>query len=216
MGTAERKKRDKIRRREQIVDAAEKVFFSKGFSSATMDEIAEAAELGKGTLYLYFANKEDLYFAVNLRGFEIMNGLFKEAATEAENGLQAVLTIGRAYVRFYREYTDYFNALLYYESQVMEENMNSSVMKDCDQEGHEGLEILMRTLQNGINDGSIRPDIDIPKTAVALWGQTTGIIQLVSSKGSHLEKSHHLDMNDIINYSFEMMTIALKNIKKEF
>lgn len=142
-----------------------------------------------------------------------MNSLFKKAVIEAENGLQRILAIGRAYVRFYNEYTDYFNALLYYESQTMEENMNSDIMEDCDEKGHEGLKILMSALQSGINDKSIRPDIDIPKTAVALWGQTTGIIQLVSSKGSHLEKSHQINMNDIVDYSFEMMTVALKNNK---
>ena len=37
---------------------------------ATMDEIAEAAELSKGTLYLYYSSKEDLYLAVMMRGMD--------------------------------------------------------------------------------------------------------------------------------------------------
>ena len=60
MGIAERKEREKEHRRNTILDAAEEVFFSKGINLATMDEVAERAELSKGTLYLYFKNKEEL------------------------------------------------------------------------------------------------------------------------------------------------------------
>ena len=59
MGIAERKEREKLQRRKDIIDAAEKVFFYRGFESATMDEIAEKVELSKGTLYLYFKSKEE-------------------------------------------------------------------------------------------------------------------------------------------------------------
>ena len=67
MGIAERKEREKQLRREEIVLAAEKIFFSKGFDPSTMDDIAEEAELSKGTLYLYFKNKEELYASLSLR-----------------------------------------------------------------------------------------------------------------------------------------------------
>ena len=50
LGVAERKEREKERRREDIVNAAAKVFFNKGVDHATMDDVAEAAELSKATL----------------------------------------------------------------------------------------------------------------------------------------------------------------------
>ena len=43
MGITERKEREKMRRRNDIIDAAEKIFFAKGLAASTMDEIAEAA-----------------------------------------------------------------------------------------------------------------------------------------------------------------------------
>ena len=60
MGTHERKEREKEHRREEILAAAQAVFFEKGLQNSTMDEIAERAELSKGTLYLYYKSKEDL------------------------------------------------------------------------------------------------------------------------------------------------------------
>jgi len=67
MGIKERKEREKERRKQQITVAAKKVFSDKGFSHATMDDIANEAELSPGTLYLYFKNKEELYASLSVR-----------------------------------------------------------------------------------------------------------------------------------------------------
>jgi AcrR family transcriptional regulator len=45
----------------EILDAARKIFAKKGFADATMDEIAATCGLAKGTLYLYFKSKRDVY-----------------------------------------------------------------------------------------------------------------------------------------------------------
>ena len=67
MGIQERKEREKERRRQQIMVAAKRVFSDKGFNRATMEDIAQEAELSPGTLYLYFKNKEELYASLSLR-----------------------------------------------------------------------------------------------------------------------------------------------------
>lgn len=56
-------KRRPSARPSEIADAALDVFASKGYEAATMDEIAEAARISKGTIYLYFPSKEDLLVA---------------------------------------------------------------------------------------------------------------------------------------------------------
>ena len=53
MGTLERKEREKLARKIEIVNAAERVFFEKGFENSTMDDIAKEAEFTKKTLYSY-------------------------------------------------------------------------------------------------------------------------------------------------------------------
>lgn len=73
MGIHERKEREKEQRKEEILDAAQRIFFEKGLLAATMDEIAEAAELSKGTLYLYYSSKEDIYLAVMMRGMKTLH-----------------------------------------------------------------------------------------------------------------------------------------------
>ena len=67
MGIRERKERERERRRQQIIVAAKRVFSEKGFTRATMEDIAHEAELSPGTLYLYFKNKDELYASLSLR-----------------------------------------------------------------------------------------------------------------------------------------------------
>jgi AcrR family transcriptional regulator len=51
-------------KRRQIVDGARAVFLASGFDAASMNDIARAAGVSKGTLYVYFANKEELFEAI--------------------------------------------------------------------------------------------------------------------------------------------------------
>ncbi len=59
-----RKEREREFRRNEILSAALDIFAAKGFTHTTLDEVAEASEFGKGTLYNYFQNKEELYTAI--------------------------------------------------------------------------------------------------------------------------------------------------------
>ncbi len=96
MGIIERKEREKEQRREEIIGSAEQVFFEKGLQVATMDEIAEQAELGKSTLYLYYKSKEDLYLAVLLRGTEILLHKFEKVAASDDPTIKKIADLGEA------------------------------------------------------------------------------------------------------------------------
>ncbi len=91
----------------EILEAARKVFARKGFNGATVDEIAEAAGLAKGTVYLYFPSKRDIYLAALKQG---LTSLIEEtrrnvaaAATPAEK-LRAFITTR---IRFAEENRDF-------------------------------------------------------------------------------------------------------------
>lgn len=57
-------------KREAILDAAEKMFRDKRYHELTLDAVAKAAKVGKGTIYLYFKDKDDLVFQLALRGHD--------------------------------------------------------------------------------------------------------------------------------------------------
>jgi len=213
MGIAERREREKEQRRNAIVDAAERVFFSKGVNVATMDDVAEEAELSKGTLYLYFNSKEELYLAIHLRGVELLGKFFEEAIEKEVTGIEKIYAIGRAYYQFFVDYPDYFNALIYFEAQSLESINDNTSLAEWTEKAHYTLDLVRQALVIGINDKTIRPDIDPEKTAVILWAQSSGMIQLVSKKGHYLEEKYHFDKTSLIDYAFQLTYQMLRNTR---
>ncbi|MGD2295415.1 MAG: TetR/AcrR family transcriptional regulator [Candidatus Aminicenantes bacterium] len=218
MGIKERRKREKEQRRNDIIDAAEKVFFSKGYDLATMDDVADEAELSKGTLYLYFKNKEDLYMGITQRGLEILQHKFIKAVESHTRGIEQIRAIGDAYCEFAKKHSNYFRSMTYFHSHILENVADASFSESEAQEGIKVLQICAQALSQGIADGSIRPDINPMKVAIILWGQTTGILQLAMGLGKHMagkfEQFHFADVDDIISTSFQLIRFALESEKK--
>ncbi len=80
-------------RRNQILDAAAKIFAEKGFHRATTKEIAQAAGVSEGTIYNYFANKGDLVIGIitRLARFDQLDGEFAQAFQSDPRSLLAAL-----------------------------------------------------------------------------------------------------------------------------
>jgi TetR/AcrR family transcriptional regulator len=209
MGISERKQREKEARQKAIIDAAEAVIFSKGYDQATMDEIAAQAELSKGTLYLYFKSKEQLYMSIVQRGFELQQRLFREALNSGRNGLEKVRAIGEAWLRFYRDYPNYFNATMYYESLQLDTESVDEITALCMVEGHSTHQMLIGAIDEGKADGSIRNRHDSVKIAMVLWATATGLLQLNHYKGKVMQEALNVHPREVTPVFFAMMERAL-------
>ena len=189
MGTAERREREKQQRIEDILDAAEEVFMKKGFGAATMDDIAEAAELSKGTLYLYFKTKELIYLGIDCRGTSILCERFAEAVATETTGREQMRAIGRAYIRFAEEFPLYFQAMAYGE-RLYADNIESicgdPILEACQAKERENMEIMVGTLELGVKDGSVRKDIKPMEASISLWALSNGIIQMYTNRGRQI------------------------------
>jgi len=107
MTRAERREREREQRRNDIIEAAERFFFSKKYDNVSMDDIAEATELNKATLYLYFKNKDSLYATVVLRGARILNNMVMSGVEESRTGVNKLWAIWYAYFDFAKQYPEY-------------------------------------------------------------------------------------------------------------
>ncbi len=115
MAISDRRKREKEHRRQSIIDAAEKLFFQKGYDNVSMNDIANEVELNRATLYLYFENKEAVCFAVILRGIRLLNKIVKDNVRKAVFG-QRINAMGRAYYNFFQIYPQYFQVYTIFQS----------------------------------------------------------------------------------------------------
>jgi AcrR family transcriptional regulator len=202
LGTTERKKREKIRRQESIIDAAEQVILERGFEAATMDEIAEKAELSKGTLYLYFKNKTALYLAICSRGSQKLNSMFAKVLSMDRPGIELIRLLGETYLKFVKENPIYFNAFSYYESiQDQDFLQKNKIAQICEENSREAMTFITRTLQIGMQDGTIDDTYDPKELAVMIWASSRGIVQVAYLKSM----GHHFKVIDDIDLDVESM-----------
>src|SRR5690242_12501061 len=80
-------------RRDQILDAASKVFARLGFQRARMDDIADESSLSKGALYLYFKSKDDLIAAILRRIYDHELRALRAAQTDTGSASQRLLAL---------------------------------------------------------------------------------------------------------------------------
>lgn len=180
MGITERREREKERRRNEILDAAEKVFFSEGLDNATMDDVAAEAELSKGTLYIYFKSKRELYLGINARGLNILREILEKVNEVPDSGLEKLKKMSFAYRDFANQYPDYFNALLYFQKIESENGLEKELAVKVRRMGEQVLQIIENVIRQGLQDDSIKCKTEPLKLSYLLWGQTTGVIQMIS------------------------------------
>jgi AcrR family transcriptional regulator len=98
-------------RENEIIDAARRVIAREGFRNTSMDKIAEKASISKGTLYLYFKNKEDLVRQATARGHAEMARAIEQLTKQTIDPDQAIATYVRAMLQFCDENEILFRAM---------------------------------------------------------------------------------------------------------
>ena len=112
-----RRERERQMRRREILEAAQAVFAEKGYSHATLDEIAQRAEFAKGTLYNYFeGGKEDILFATFDGIYDDMCQLIQDAFSPEtmtdQSFREALHSLIIAWVAFFVERQEMFMILV--------------------------------------------------------------------------------------------------------
>ena len=161
----------RISTKDKILDAALDVFSEKGFHLATVDEIAERADVGKGTLYRYFANKETLFNElVRLRLEEL-----EQNATAILDGQDDVLTMITKYLRIYFEFFDRNQNL--YRLIVQERlDVGGQVQDLYFKKVMRRIPLLKRKIYGASQQGVLK-DVDFQTVFYGVMGFVHGVIQ---------------------------------------
>jgi len=190
-------------REKQIKEAALKLFSEKGFHNTTVTQIAEAADLGKGTIYWYWKSKEDLAFSLvsdMLHDF----ALLIEAARDAGGPVVARFEnlVARVAELYYRE-TDYLRLLWkfrvdrsYIFSAEYTEKVASYYVRMR--------KALEHMIEEGIANGELI-EVDPKRTAFILLGIVEGL------ELEWLENEEELSMRDAL---VEIMNIVIAGISR--
>lgn len=209
MGISERKEREKQRRREEILDAAEKVFYSRGIDNATMDDVAEEAELSKGTLYLYFKSKEDIHWGITHRGIKGLLIKMEKLIDHKKNAIENLLIIAEAFIRFTQDETQLANSILFFEGcEIDKMNIDHDQIRDLFL-NESPIHLVTEFVKKGIQEGIIRNDIPVNIISNILWSQLIGVLQVAKRK-KELFNLVNITQEELIENHFK---IVLKGIR---
>jgi AcrR family transcriptional regulator len=158
----------------EILEAARKVFARRGFAETTVDEIAEAAGISKGTFYAYFPSKHKVYVEALRQG---LHGLIEESQQRMEQGHTAAEKI-RIFIDtrigffernrdFFRIYHFEFNNLLMHPAQLSPEGFKELYIRQASR--------LDQVLRDGIASGEVRP-LRTENVAYTIYDMARGVV----------------------------------------
>ncbi len=194
MGTAERRAREKDEKRRAILAAAVRCFGRKGYDATTLDEIGAAAEVAKGTLYLYFRNKADLFATLLLdHGFDIFARALRERVRPGAKPDAAV----RDFARCFRELClegrkEIFELFL----QLDRGDIAADLSPELRREARSRLESLLSLIASVVDPGRGR------RAALLLWAFCVGI--------AHLSKGGYVDAHGALEDGVSILIRGLK------
>jgi AcrR family transcriptional regulator len=175
-----RREREKLNRRREILQAAWAVFASKDYDSATIDNIAEAAELSKGTLYLYFRGKADLFLSAVEMGLERLGFIINEAVSSSDDHVVVLKEIIKQLLMFSENNPDFFKIMAseqahfeIFKIHADMENCHGFMERVIDLVSHSIL-LIADHIQNGIEKGVFR-QVDPRDTAFILMSSIRGL-----------------------------------------
>jgi len=210
MAVAERREREREARREAILDAAEELTADVGYESLRMDAVADAAELSKGTLYLYFENKQALCAGVAARLIDRMLPMLETNLAKATSGLDAVRRVLLTYSEFTRENPQHFRFALTWLSTGEKLDDSTEAFRLYRERVGKVLQRAVEAIVRGQRDRSIRDDIDPLPQAVQLWSSMLGLMLIDLNKESISKRIPvPVDLEQVVALHIDAMARAL-------
>jgi AcrR family transcriptional regulator len=155
-------------KRLRIMQAAEQLFRTRQFQEIALDEVARVADVGKGTIYLYFSDKEDLFFQTAVSGYdEMCRLLLKNVAnglTFGETLLQTCTTISD----FFRRRRPLFRMILSEGARALESG--GGLRKRWLEHRKSMREAVAAIIARGIASGDVRSGLPAEVLAEYLLG----------------------------------------------
>jgi AcrR family transcriptional regulator len=176
MGIEERKERDKEFRRHQILNAATNMFAKKGFSGATIENIAEAADFSPATIYLYFKNKDELYASLSLKMLKVLVEKI-ESIGDQENlsPKEKIKALPEALYQVYE--TDPLNVthLLRYQSTEALLNLSPELTSQIKDAAQKYINVMVKIFEKGVREGFFQ-DCHPVAFADIVWSIFAGLV----------------------------------------
>jgi len=178
LGLEERRKRERENRKNAILKAARKLFFEKGFKPVTVESIARKAELSKGSIYLYYNSKEEIYTQILLNDIDKFHKSISDLLQNPSSASESLVKLANIYVDFFLNDRELFRILmtfmLHTSDMHLPEDLNDHIVKTT----NKTIGIIEQVFKYGVERGEFPATLNLRQNRNAVWGMLNGIISL--------------------------------------
>ena len=209
MSSQDRREKERESRRSSILKAARKLFFDRGFKNVTVDNIAAKAEVSKGSVYLYFKSKEEIYTQIlindSIATFEDFKNKFSARETPAA---QLLLEFADNYINYFLNENELFRILmtfmLHADDMILTDEQNAQLLQTT----NDNIKFVSEILQKGVDAGEFSPITNIKQAQNAIWGLLNGIISLFLFTGKPAMRAERIHAT-----AKDSLSILIKGLK---
>jgi AcrR family transcriptional regulator len=217
----------KDEKRARILGCAQRIFAERGVVDATMEDIARAAGVSKGALYLLFSSKDDLYLHLATTAARGLLASMLEC-TQQGNGFERASAILRAYARYYADDATKFRLAFGWLTPGYRINDAIPMAHLYREAIVEIMRMSVKAFELGQSDGSIRTDLPAARTVVQLWGSVVGLLFLRmkraengplppqvdgsvwSGLASQVEAVTNVDLRDMVDEFIDLVMLGVR------
>jgi AcrR family transcriptional regulator len=192
VGLEERRKREKGNRKNAILKAARKLFFDKGFKNVTVESIAKKAELSKGSVYLYFKSKEDIYTQILLSDIDKFHKVIANLRQEGQSSSTMLMGLANIYADFFINDRELFRIMMNYMLNIDHMNLPEEIDRLIVKATNKTIDIIEEIFMMGIRSGEFPPYIDLRQKRNAIWGLLNGTISLHLFTGTEEKREERI------------------------
>jgi len=174
MGTNERRERERLAMREQILDAARELFAERGYDAVTMREIGKRIEYSATALYNHFADKEALVRELCRRDFSDFAERFLTAVVGSQSAVESTCRAGLVYLSFAEQFPQHYR--LMFMTPLPEAPPEQGEREDPRMNAY----VFLRQLVDALLAGNhVRPELKDPDLiAQTIWAMVHGAASL--------------------------------------
>lgn len=188
---ARRKKEPLSVHREKIATVASALFTEKGITATTVDEIAKKAGYSKATLYVYFENKEEIFFSLVYQHMQQLSqtveNIILQEIRSPEQWEERYLEICFSIQRLCKEYPIYFEGVIGNINVDITSDETPQVYKDIYSLGLHLSNLVRKIIEKGILFDIFKTSNNSDETMIFFWSSISGIVRMAKHKKAYYE-----------------------------
>ncbi len=209
-----RKTQEKELRKQMILAAAKELFFEHSYEKTSMDAIAQKVGLAKGTLYLYFSNKDELYISLLIEGISLLKQKMLQKIRENDNYEDKFIqTLVMAFYEFSIEQPQYFSLMMSFQTESLPKIncISSEVTSEIEVHHNEIMGLCVSIVQEGIDKGIIDPSENPFEVVIQIWFSGTGAIVMMQCHYDDIEAFCRMSRVEFMESLAKRFYKSLKN-----